>query len=116
MNSGVNPAQKPRFFSMRRLALLAGVASIGAAVALTTPGFLPKPGALVLNGVAYAQAQNSQRPVGFADIVEGVKPAVISVRVKMDAGARVMGFDNSQPNQQGTPMDRFSRRFGLPEG
>ncbi len=30
------------------------------------------------------QAQQVQRPVGFADIVERVKPAVISVRVRVD--------------------------------
>ena len=29
------------------------------------------------------EAQNVARPIGFADIVEKVKPAVISVRVKM---------------------------------
>ena len=31
------------------------------------------------------QAQRSPAPVGFADIVEKVKPAVISVRVQVDA-------------------------------
>ena len=44
-----------------------------------------------------AQAQNltdkvqqlAQRPVGFADIVEKVKPAVISVRVKIGAPGRI---------------------------
>jgi serine protease Do len=62
------------------------------------------------SSVAYAQ--NVQRPVGFADIVEQVKPAVISVRVKMDGGPRLMGFD-ALPTPRGTPgspMDRFFRR------
>jgi serine protease Do len=59
-----------------------------------------------------AHAQNAQRPIGFADIVEQVKPAVISVRVKMDGGPRLMGFD-ALPTPRatpGSPMDRFFRR------
>ena len=110
---GVPPAQKSRFFSPRRLMLLAGVAGLGATVLLTTPGFAPKSG-LTLNGAA-AYAENVQRPVGFADIVETVKPAVISVRVKINGGPQVMGFDaptpRSTPGTPGTPMDRFFRRL-----
>jgi serine protease Do len=60
-----------------------------------------------------AYAQTAQRPVGFADIVEQVKPAVISVRVKMDGGPRLMGFDALPRATPGSPMDRFFRR--LPE-
>jgi serine protease Do len=62
------------------------------------------------SSVAYAQ--NAQRPVGFADIVEQVKPAVISVRVKMDGGPRLMGFENLPIPRAtpGSPMDRFFRR------
>jgi len=65
----------------------------------------------MLNTAAYAQT--AQRPVGFADIVEQVKPAVISVRVKMDGGPRLMGFDALPRATPGSPMDRFFRR--LPE-
>jgi serine protease Do len=57
-----------------------------------------------------------QRPVGFADIVEKVKPSVISVRVKMDNGPRMMGFDGDSPFPPGSPMERFFRRFGMPDG
>ena len=102
--------EKSRVLSARRLALLAGVGGLSVAALLganfgpatTSPGF---------GGAAYAQ--NMQRPVGFADIVEKVKPAVISVRVKVDAGARMMGFEGVPPDSQ---MERFFRRFGLPEG
>jgi serine protease Do len=59
------------------------------------------------------QAQTAQRPVGFADIVERVKPAVISVRVTGSSGPRLsMG----SPFREGSPMDRFFRRWGAPEG
>ena len=102
-------APKSRFFSPRRLMLLAGVAGLGAAVLFTAPGFVPNSSLPALNSSAYAQSVQTQRPVGFADIVEKVKPAVISVRVKIDNGPR-MSFDSS-PSQRGAPMDRFFRRL-----
>jgi serine protease Do len=53
--------------------------------------------------------------MGFADIVEKVKPAVISVRVKVASGPQMMDFRGGDtpfpPN-----VERFFRRFGLPEG
>src|SRR5262249_61274507 len=61
-------------------------------------------------------AENAQRPVGFADLVEKVKPAVISVRVKMDAGAKMMGFEGDLPFPPNSQMERFFRRFGMPDG
>ncbi len=63
-----------------------------------------------------AYAQTAQRPVGFADIVEKVKPSVISVRVKVDGGPRMMSFDGDSPFPPGSPMERFFRRFGSPDG
>jgi serine protease Do len=106
-------ARKTRSLSARRLGWLAGVAGLGATVLLTSPSLLPN--APFAPATAVAQVQNAQRPVGFADIVETVKPAVISVRVKMDASARVMGLEGN-PLSPGSPMDRFFRRFGLPDG
>jgi len=106
-------ARKTRSLSAWRLGWLAGVAGLGATVLLTSPSLLPN--APFAPATAVAQVQNAQRPVGFADIVETVKPAVISVRVKMDASARVMGLEGN-PLSPGSPMDRFFRRFGLPDG
>jgi len=116
MDSGAPPAQKPRVVSARRVALLAGVAGLGAAVLFTNPGIAPQMGLPTSQAHAQGAAQIAQRPAGFADIVEQVKPAVISVRVKME-GARMMSFrDNeSAPPRQGSPMDRFFRRFGMPD-
>jgi serine protease Do len=115
MSQSVPSAQRPRFFTARRWALLAGVAGISAAVLFAGPGFLPKASFPTVSTMAYAQS--AQRPVGFADIVEKVKPAVISVRVKMNSDARVMSFEGGKsPFQQGSPMDRFFRRFGSPDG
>jgi len=115
MSQSVFRAQRPRIFTARRLALLAGVAGLSASVLFASPGVLPKASFAPLSNVAYAQTV--QRPVGFADIVEKVKPAVISVRVKMNASPQVMNFGSeNSPFQQGSPMERFFRRFGLPDG
>ena len=57
-----------------------------------------------------------QRPVGFADIVEKVKPAVISVRVKMEASSESMAFNFGDDNPlRGSPFEDFFRRFAQPQ-
>jgi S1-C subfamily serine protease len=69
-----------------------------------------------------AQAQNlmenvqqlPQHPVGFADIVEKVKPAVISVRVKIDRPADPSVDEDDLPFPPGSPFERFFKRFGMP--
>jgi serine protease Do len=94
--------------ALRRLRdgiLLAAVAALGITGLVGGPGFLFKAN---VNSVAYAQT--AQGPVGFADIVDRVKPAVISVRVKLDASPRVMDESGSSSSQE-TPLDRFLRRF-----
>ena len=72
--------------------------------------------------LAPAQAQNltqeaqqlPQKPVGFADIVEKVKPAVISVRVKMEQPAEAGLSNDELPFPPGSPFERFFKRFGMP--
>jgi len=105
------PAPKSRTLSARRLVLLAGVAGLGVTVLLGSAGILPQPGA-PLSAIAYAQG--AERPMGFADIVEKVKPAVVSVRVKLASGPKMMGFEGDTPFPPN--VERFFRRFGLPEG
>ena len=53
--------------------------------------------------------------MGFADIVDKVKPAVISVRVKVAAGAKMMNFEGDSPFPPNSQMERFFRRFGTPD-
>ncbi|MGE0039496.1 MAG: Do family serine endopeptidase [Xanthobacteraceae bacterium] len=112
MNESVT-APKPRLLPMRRLVLLASAAGLGAALLFAGSGFITKPNGSALNSIAYAQG--IQRPMGFADIVEKVKPAVISVRVKVNSGPQTMGFDGNMPFPQGSQMERFFRRFGMPD-
>ena len=113
MTDSINPTSKPRgVLSARRLALLAtAVAGLGATAVFFAPDVSVRstfpPAAQAQN--LSQQAQTAQRPVGFADIVERVKPAVISVRVRVDAPRVSM---QSAPFQQGSPMDRFFRRWG----
>ncbi len=113
MNESVS-APKSRLLPARRLVLLASAAGLGAALMFAGAGWVSKTPGSSLNTVAYAQGV--QRPAGFADIVEKVKPAVISVRVKVNAGPKMMGFDGNTPFPQGSQMERFFRRFGAPEG
>ena len=111
-----SPGSKARStLSARRLVLLASAALIGAGAIFASPHFVPSRDAAFLASPAYAQ--NAQRPVGFADIVEKVKPSVISVRVKVEGNPRMMGFDGGDsPFPPGSPMERFFRRFGSPDG
>ena len=76
--------------SARRVILLATtIAGLGAAALVVAPGLnlsIGYPAALAQN--LTEQAHKLQAPIGFADIVEKVKPAVISVRVKVDGGTQ----------------------------
>ena len=113
-----NGSSSRRRLSARRVALLATtIAGFGAVALLLAPNVAPKHD---LFG-ASAQAQNlsekaqqlSQKPVGFADIVERVKPAVISVRVKVERPASSLK-DDDDDNTLPPPLQRFFRRFGMP--
>ena len=107
------PAPKSRTLSARRLVLLAGVAGLGVTVLLGGAGLIPTASGPALTTIAYAQG--IQRPMGFADIVDKVKPAVISVRVKVAAGAKMMNFEGDSPFPPNSQMERFFRRFGMPD-
>src|SRR3974377_2589195 len=80
-----------RTLSARRVALLATtVASLAAATFAFSPNsYAPSAFADAAQAPNLTEKvqQLPQRPVGFADIVEKVKPAVIWVRVKIDRPA-----------------------------
>ena len=118
MKPSVIPApeasKKPRALSARRLVLFTTtIASLGIAALVVTPGLNLSggyPAALAQN--LSEQAHKLQAPVGFADIVEKVKPAVISVRVKVDGGSQTnaLGSNDVPPG-----LREFFRRFGMPD-
>ena len=115
MNNQTIPSQEPKARSLRKRALL------GTAAALMVGGviageaiFLPKSPAL-----ADAVRVEGVQPVSFADVVEKVRPAVVSVRVKSKA-QDVSAMDPTNPsqkfgeffgNERGGPMERFFRQF-----
>ncbi len=111
----------PRRLSARRFVLLATtIAGLGGAALFMAPHGALRSGAIGTPAQAQdlsARAQQlPQKPVGFADIVEKVKPAVISVRVKMERPGNSNLNDNEEdiPFPPGSPFERFFRRFGMP--
>jgi serine protease Do len=115
MTTSAPRSARASIFSKRRLILLATVAGLGTGVMLSNLGLAPKSASGVLFAPAYGQTQNVQHPVGFADIVEKVKPAVISVKVKVNAGGDNLTLNEDSP-LRGTPFEDFFRRFGSPDG
>ena len=90
--------------SGRRVVLLA-VAT--ASASLFCSGMIPRVDILP---AAYAQALQPQ--FGFADIVDKIKPAVISVSVRLNEGADT-GARGVAPQE--SPLERFFRRFAQPD-
>jgi serine protease Do len=109
-------------FSARKFALMA---SVVAGLGVAAYGLSPPSGNFDFASAAHAQVNNEVRkvdkPIGFADIVERVKPSVISVRVNINEKVASKddnnnNNDDSSPFQPGSPMERFFRRFGGPDG
>jgi serine protease Do len=112
MNDSTQPSR--RILSVRRFGLLATtIAGLGAAAFFVAPSLTPN---AVFTGPVHAQNLSQQRPMGFADIVAKVKPAVISVRVKIDRPATASPSSDENQFPPGSPMDRFFKRFGAPNG
>ncbi|HEY0912645.1 MAG TPA: Do family serine endopeptidase [Bradyrhizobium sp.] len=112
--------QPPRrsLFSARKFALMA---SVVAGLGVAAYGLSPQGPVDIFTSPAHAQVNNEVRkvaqPVGFADIVEHVKPSVISVKVNINEKVSSKDDNNDDsPFQPGSPMERFFRRFGGPDG
>jgi serine protease Do len=102
-------------FSARKLALMASVVT-----GLAVYGFGSSSERFdIFSSVAHAEAGNAMssaaQPIGFADMVERVKPSVISVKVTMKERAGDAA-NKSDSDETGSPMERFFRRFGGPDG
>jgi serine protease Do len=109
-----NLPKKGFALSARRLTLLASVAAVGTALMLAGPN--TNWSQLFNASSASAADSTAQHPAGFADLVAKVKPAVISVRVKIPASAApamMQDDENDGGNQQdipaqpGSPFDKF---------
>ncbi|MEI9925823.1 MAG: Do family serine endopeptidase [Bradyrhizobium sp.] len=113
------PVYRPaprRLFSARKIALMASVvAGLGVAaygLDSTSGGFGISPAHAQVNTDVGKAAQ----PTGFADIVQRVKPSVISVKVTMKEKVADVSDRSDGSDQSGPPMERFFRQFGGPEG
>ncbi|MET0669748.1 MAG: Do family serine endopeptidase [Xanthobacteraceae bacterium] len=87
---------------------------------LSAGGYFVAPGITFNTPAALAQNLSQEAkvipaPIGFADIVETVKPAVVSVRVKSDATPQ-LSSDRELPFPKGSQMEQFFKRFGMPDG
>ncbi|MGY3124339.1 S1-C subfamily serine protease [Bradyrhizobium sp. S3.14.4] len=97
----------------RRLALLGTVAALGVAVLAASPAS-SQFGLNSFIGPAQA-AEAAATPPGFGDLVSKVKPAVISVRVRIDQDndKSAMLQQNRMDSDEDSPFDQFSRQFGF---
>jgi serine protease Do len=105
------PAKKPsRGLAAHPVILLAVVAGLAAGAGYAGSRVAPP---VIAPPVIAAElrADNAARPVGFAEIVERVKPAVFGVRVRIeDDGDRAAAGP-------GSPRERLLREFGInPKG
>jgi serine protease Do len=104
-----------KILSGRRLPLLGSVAVIGSAIAFAGPSGYDRYVDQAFAATTTSQAQ--QGPVGFADLVAKVKPAVISVRVKIDEGAVTSSLgsngQNLAPSIESTPFEKFFHQYGF---
>ena len=101
-----------KIFTLRRMTLLASVAGLGIAMLAAGPsGYLP-----AWTPSVHAADATATHPASFADLVAKVKPAVISVRVKLDEQtakpAAMSDQDRMVPFAPGSPMEKFFQQFG----
>ncbi len=112
--SNTPPVAPRKILRPRRLALLASVAGLSMAVLAAGPvaNYLP-----AWTASAHAAEATAQAPAGFADLVSKVKPAVISVRVKIDEdggnAAVTQRESDENSDQSGSPEEFFFRQFGF---
>jgi serine protease Do len=121
MNPSANLAphspDKARRFSVRRMALVTtALVGVGAAA------FVVAPDVNTHVGIPFAHAQNlsdqarqMRAPVGFADIVEQVKPAVVSVRVEVAGNREKQTLSDLDGRQIPPGLREFFRQFGMPD-
>ncbi len=116
--NAMHPSRLRAILKPRRLALLASVAVLGAAAIIGSGQYDPSALAGFTQPAQAADAAPLQvtahAPTGFADLVDKVKPAVISVRVRIEQSMNDSPTSNENPFPQDTPMFKFFQQFGFP--
>ncbi len=100
----------------RRQALLGSAVALAVSAAVATPVLFAPPSAAVAQDVQQPIVVPQQPAFSFADVVERVQPAVVSIQVRTtveETGAAMEGFE--MPGGGGdNPFEEFFRRFGQP--
>ncbi|MGA8611770.1 MAG: Do family serine endopeptidase [Xanthobacteraceae bacterium] len=111
------PPKQRKVLTARRLTLLASVAGLGVAMLVAGPGGYVPMSFPAWTSSAHAADATIPHPASFADLVAKVKPAVISVRVKINESAKLTsmtkGGDDIVPFAPGSPMEKFFQQFGF---
>jgi serine protease Do len=96
--------KKPSGFAAPRVVAIVGIAVVisGGASIISNAG---------VTSAAHAQA--AQPWSGFADVVDRIRPAVILIRAKREAGTEAADKGKT-PSPVGSPLTQFFRRFGSP--
>ena len=97
--------------------LLAGVAALALLASGSTYAMHAYAAELSSPFGAKSAARSPMTPAvipGFTDLVEAVKPAVVSIRVRADVGARGVSSEDGSNPFEGTPFERFFKNS--PEG
>lgn len=108
----LNFSTRPRRTGLtpRRIALLGSVAAVAAAMLLGGPNGFRQLQPSPFTEPVQAAETTLQHPADFSDLIAKVKPAVISVRVKMQA--QNSSDEDGNPLQPGSPMEKFFQQFG----
>jgi serine protease Do len=112
-------ARDSKRFAARRLALLASVAGLALAVLLAGPSGFSRsidptliPAATTpFTPLSHGTTASDFAPQSFADLVAKVKPAVISVRVKIVKSFEADKSGDVNPFKPGSPFYYFFRQF-----
>ena len=85
-------------------------------VALAGTAWLTTPGLRIGSRAVAAEvdAVGAPAPLGFADIVARVKPAVVGIRVRVEEATSSDGAQEKRSFPPDSPFDRFFRHFGIP--
>jgi serine protease Do len=106
--------QKPGVLARRRTRLLAAVFGLGVAGAVAG-NFVVMPGVTPAYAQSQSQAVAPQQPFGFADVVQKVRPAVVSIKVKTETTDASAASDDEDSND-GAPANPFEFFFNGPGG
>lgn len=108
-NAQLSAVRRPRLMGRKTTLALSTILGLGLMVPLASNGtFSPVQSARAAEAIV---PSSFVAPVGFEDLVEAVMPAVVTVRVQAPQPVETSNRELDRL-PDGTPFDRFFRRFG----